>query len=241
MDNEVATGVNQLQAENERLKGQLAALHGGADGHSAAVSIGGIETMTLRLGADGRVEYANSAMAHLAGVEKSALVGADVSSLHQCLPEELARAVVSLPPDTAATHVTAITSAGQRATFQVKVTARGGHRDVVIKDVSDEHRFRAYVERYVSRELTTLSEDELQSFKFPERRAMTVSFGDLRGFTELSERLSPEELRGTVNAYLEEAMEAINAKQGTVDKIVGDEVMALFGAPRHYADHALRG
>ncbi len=40
MDNEVATVVDQLQAENERLKGQLAALHGGAAGHSAAVSIG---------------------------------------------------------------------------------------------------------------------------------------------------------------------------------------------------------
>ncbi len=91
MDNEVPTTVDQLQAENQRLKEQVAALRSAADGDSTAVSIGGIETMTLRLGADGRVEYANSAMAHLAGVEKSALVGADVSSLHRCLPDELAR------------------------------------------------------------------------------------------------------------------------------------------------------
>ncbi|MBA2241885.1 MAG: protein kinase [Chthoniobacterales bacterium] len=240
MDNDVATVVEQLQAENERLKVQLADVRSGSSNDGAAVSIGSIETMTLRLGRGGRIEYANSAMARLAGVEKSALIGSDVSSLQRCLSEELARAVISLPADTAAVRVAGRTSAGQLGTFQVKVTSSAGHRDIVIQDVSDEHRFRAYVERYVSRELASLSDDELQSFKFPERRLMTVSFVDLRGFTALSEHLSPEELRGTLNAYLEEAMEAINAAHGTVDKIVGDEVMALFGAPRYYADHALR-
>ena len=240
MNQKVATEVNQLQAENDRLKAQLAAMRGEVATQAAAVSIGGIETMTLRVGIDDRVEYANSAMARLAGVEKSTLIGADISSLQQCLPEELARAVLAVAPNAPAAAVAITRPTGERSTFQVKVTGRGGHRDIVIQDVSDEHRFRAYVERYVSRELASLSDDELQSFKFPERRCMTVSFADLRGFTALSERLSPEELRATVNAYLEEAMEAIHAAQGTVDKIVGDEVMALFGAPRHYADHALR-
>lgn len=172
MDDNAASVLDQLQTENDRLKAELGAIRSG-NGSQAAISIGGIETMTLRLGADGRIEYANSAMARLTGVEKSALIGADVSSLQQCLPEELARAVGDLAADTPAARVSATTAAGQRATFQVKVTSRTGHHDVVIQDVSDEDRFRAYVERYVSRKLATLSEQELQSFKFPERRLMT--------------------------------------------------------------------
>lgn len=69
---------------------------------------------------------------------------------------------------------------------------------------------------------------------------MTISFTDLRGFTAVSERLSPEEVRAMVNAYYEEAIRAVEENDATVIQLIGDAVMSFYGAPRYFKDHALR-
>jgi adenylate cyclase len=75
-----------------------------------------------------------------------------------------------------------------------------------------------------------------------QRREMTVLFSDIRGFTTVSERGQPEEIVHMLNQYFTRMVELVFLHQGTVDKFVGDMVMALFGAPlddpRH-ADHAV--
>ncbi len=63
-----------------------------------------------------------------------------------------------------------------------------------------------------------------------ERRLVTVLFCDVRGFTPYSEATSPEEVTRTLNAWLRLATDAVRANGGTVDKFLGDGVMALFGA-----------
>ncbi len=72
-----------------------------------------------------------------------------------------------------------------------------------------------------------------------ERREATVFFSDLAGFTDLSEKLPPEELVEVVNAYLEETSECLLNHGAYVDKYIGDAVMAVFGAPQTLPDHAL--
>jgi serine/threonine protein kinase/class 3 adenylate cyclase len=124
--------------------------------------------------------------------------------------------------------------------FRVKKSPAGDFSDFIFQNITDAVRLRDYVHRYVNAELTTLSEEDLATFRFPERRFMTVSFTDMRGFTKLSETLPPEEVRATINAYLEEAITAIDEHGATVGLIVGDEVMALYGAPRPFPDHAWR-
>ncbi len=64
-----------------------------------------------------------------------------------------------------------------------------------------------------------------------EEREVTVMFCDLRGFTPLSEGLRPPELVALLNRYLDRMSAAIEAEGGVIDKYIGDEIMALFGAP----------
>jgi adenylate cyclase len=74
-----------------------------------------------------------------------------------------------------------------------------------------------------------------------ERRELTVFFCDLAGFTSLSERLSPEELVGVLNDYTSAVTDVILEREGTVDKFIGDAVMAFWNAPADQPDHAVRG
>ena len=67
---------------------------------------------------------------------------------------------------------------------------------------------------------------------------MTVLFSDIRGFTSITEKGNPEELVAQLNEYFTQMVEIVFRHQGTVDKFVGDMVMALFGAPVDDVDHA---
>jgi adenylate cyclase len=70
------------------------------------------------------------------------------------------------------------------------------------------------------------------------RREMSVLFSDLRGFTTFSEGRAPEEVIEQLNEYFAAMVEVVFAHRGTVDKFVGDMIMALFGAPLEDTDHA---
>ncbi|MCA1324513.1 CHASE2 domain-containing protein [Herbaspirillum sp. alder98] len=73
-----------------------------------------------------------------------------------------------------------------------------------------------------------------------EIRELTVMFSDVRGFTTISESLQPNELREYINAYLTAMSEDIRGNRGTLDKYIGDAVMAFWGAPLNLPDHAAR-
>jgi adenylate cyclase len=73
-----------------------------------------------------------------------------------------------------------------------------------------------------------------------ERMVLSVLYGDLRGSTELAQQLKPEMLVEFVNDYLGRMAQVLYAYEGTLDKFIGDEVMALFGAPLPQPDHPLR-
>ena len=73
-----------------------------------------------------------------------------------------------------------------------------------------------------------------------ERKLVTVMFADLSGFTALSEALDPERVRGIVNHCFNALVPIVERYGGTVDKFIGDEIMALFGAPLAHENDAER-
>jgi adenylate cyclase len=73
-----------------------------------------------------------------------------------------------------------------------------------------------------------------------ELRQATVLFSDIRGFTSMSERRAPQQLVSMLNEYFEIMVDIIFEHDGTLDKFVGDEIMAVWGAPVHQDDHVQR-
>lgn len=67
---------------------------------------------------------------------------------------------------------------------------------------------------------------------------MSVYFSDIRGFTSFSEKMDPVDLSNMLNRYFTPMSAIITKHQGTIDKYIGDAIMAMFGAPINYADHA---
>lgn len=70
------------------------------------------------------------------------------------------------------------------------------------------------------------------------KQRMSVFFSDVRGFTTISEKLDPQALSDVLNRYLTPMTEIVFQNKGTLDKYMGDAVMAFFGAPISYSDHA---
>jgi class 3 adenylate cyclase len=73
-----------------------------------------------------------------------------------------------------------------------------------------------------------------------ERKQVTVLFADLKGSMELRADRDPEEARKLLDPVLEHMMEAVHRYEGTVNQVMGDGIMALFGAPLAHDDHAVR-
>src|SRR4249919_2548024 len=73
-----------------------------------------------------------------------------------------------------------------------------------------------------------------------ERKQVTVLFADLKGSMELLADRDPEEARNLLDPVLERMMEAVHHYEGTVNQVMGDGIMALFGAPIGHEDHAVR-
>ncbi len=113
------------------------------------------------------------------------------------------------------------------------------YRNVVVEK---RHRFmkRAFSTYLSPQLLGELLKDPERLRLGGEKREISVLFADIRGFTGLSERLPPEDIVGVLNDYLSPMTEIVLEEGGTLDKYMGDAIMALFNAPLDISDHPVK-
>lgn len=113
---------------------------------------------------------------------------------------------------------------------------------IVLDDLTERKKLEAQrrlFERMVSP--AVIEQLDPNSLQLGGKRAnITVLFADIRGFTTYSENLSPEKLVFTLNRYLAAMADAVLSQEGTIDKFMGDAIMAWFNAPIQQKDHTLR-
>ncbi len=113
---------------------------------------------------------------------------------------------------------------------------RGGL--VVLEDISREKRMKTTMYRYmtpgVAEQVMALGEDALM---VGERKEVTILFSDIRGYTTLTENLEASDVVALLNQYFETMVEAVFSHEGTLDKFIGDALMAVFGAPLPLRDN----
>jgi adenylate cyclase len=111
----------------------------------------------------------------------------------------------------------------------------------MVRSLREKEMIKRAFTRYVAREVVEeVLKDPEHLMLTGERREATVLFCDIRGFTRLSERLSPEQVVSLLNEFYTTAIETTFKHDGTLDKFLGDAVMAVFGAPIAHPDHTRR-
>ncbi|MGA9377525.1 MAG: adenylate/guanylate cyclase domain-containing protein [Phormidium sp.] len=107
----------------------------------------------------------------------------------------------------------------------------------------NEEKIRHRLERYHSPAVVQQmmkTGNLLDTRLIPKESEISIMFADIVGFTALSEKLSPAKIAELLNAFFEEMLQEVFAEGGTLDKFIGDCIMAFFGAPEPQQDHAER-
>src|SRR5262249_3585479 len=112
----------------------------------------------------------------------------------------------------------------------------------MIFEEREKRKVRKTFSRYVSPGVINLIEkDPKKYFKTGgESKELTIMFSDIRSFTTISEGLTPDELVSLLNEYLGEMTDILFKRWGTLDKYIGDAVMAFWGSPFPQDDHHIR-
>jgi class 3 adenylate cyclase len=129
----------------------------------------------------------------------------------------------------------ACANCGSKVSSTAKFCPQCGH---ALKPVADDPRFtspKSYTPQHLADKILT-SRAALEG----ERKQVTVLFADIKGSMELFAERDPEAVQKLLDPMLERMIEAVHRYEGTVNRVMGDGIMALFGAPIAHEDHAVR-
>ncbi|WP_286394458.1 adenylate/guanylate cyclase domain-containing protein [Pseudanabaena mucicola] len=109
---------------------------------------------------------------------------------------------------------------------------------VVMEDISQEKRLKSTMYRYMTQELAEQLLAGGDAKMGGEHKEVSVLFSDIRSYTTITESLAAEDVVLMLNEYFETMVEAVFNYKGTLDKYIGDAIMAVFGSPLPIPDHA---
>ncbi|MEA5476025.1 adenylate/guanylate cyclase domain-containing protein [Pseudanabaena galeata UHCC 0370] len=109
---------------------------------------------------------------------------------------------------------------------------------VVMEDISQEKRLKSTMYRYMTQELAEQLLAGGDAKMGGDRKEVSVLFSDIRSYTTITETLAAEDVVMMLNEYFETMVEAVFNYKGTLDKYIGDAIMAVFGSPLPIPDHA---
>jgi adenylate cyclase len=112
----------------------------------------------------------------------------------------------------------------------------------MVREESEKRKIRKTFSQYLSPGVIELIEKDPEKYirTGGEMKELSILFSDIRGFTTISETLTPDELVKLLNEYFGQMTEIVFATNGTLDKYIGDAIMAFWGSPYPQEDHAFR-
>src|SRR5437870_1622779 len=129
---------------------------------------------------------------------------------------------------------------GALANYAAVAVERARLNQKIVAEEKKRERLGRFLSPQVTARIIATSESPSATLGLPDEPEVTVLFADLVGFTPLSESMSPAAVALILNDYLSRMTDVIFKYEGTLDKFIGDAIMAVFGAPLDMPDHASR-
>lgn len=108
-------------------------------------------------------------------------------------------------------------------------------------DLREKNQIRNIFGKYVSQQVADMLSNNPEMISFRGKKArLTMFFSDIRGFTSMSETMDPQDISELLNEYFARMTKILFKYDGTLDKFMGDAIMAFFGNPQPYDNHAFR-
>ena len=201
--------------------------------------LGSIATGVITINVLGEVDSVNKAGENILKMDKDSIINNHYMFLFEKDPDvieiitktELTKKItteINIPFLTASQETIVNVSAAPR----IDINGNAEGLVIAIEDISDVSKVKNTFKRYVSKQVVdNLLEDETKLNLGGEEREVTILFTDIRGFTSMSENMEPEQVVMTLNEYFSEMIDIVFKHNGTLDKIIGDELMVVFGAP----------
>ncbi len=201
--------------------------------------LGSIPTSVVTIDTLGEVDSVNSAGTALFKQKKEKIIGnhfmylfekdeAVLELIAACEIDNKTKTEINMPFLTISDHTVVNLSISPR------IDPNGNKQGVVItiEDVSDISKIKNTFKRYVSKQVVDeLLNNDAKLNLGGEEREVVVLFTDIRGFTAMAEKMNPETVVGTLNEYFTEMIKIVFKNNGTLDKIIGDELMVVYGVP----------
>jgi len=126
------------------------------------------------------------------------------------------------------------------ANYAAVAVERARLNQKILAEEKKRERLGRFLSPQVTNRILATSESQGAALGTPELRDVTILFADIVGFTSMSERMSPAAVALLLNDYFSRMTDAVFHYEGTLDKYIGDAIMAVFGAPLDMVDHAER-